>query len=136
MADEITEHDYEIAAALVADQGAVIDDHTETLAWLRDLRVTLHGDRATAGITPAALRTVLGQRGWKVTSGNEIREWRRKEGARHRHGEEVFVPLDASYVDYNRRVRDLVSDVAEAEGCGVLGLLLDLRAASKGASGA
>ena len=107
-----------------------LEETQRLLGWLRGLDVTLHGDRATEGITPGALTSWLDGLGWTVTTLARSGEFRCKEGVRHSHGDVVFVPLNASFADYARRVRDLVTDVAEAEGCGVLGLLIDLRRAS------
>lgn len=107
-----------------------VDEEHGLVEWLRGLDVTVHGDHAAEGITPEALTSWLDGLGWTVTTLARSGEFRRKEGVRHRHGDVVFVPLDPSFVDFNRRVRDLVTDVADAEGCGVLGLLIDLRRAS------
>lgn len=99
--------------------------------WVRDLRVGLMDERAAYTITPAGLLRYLSASGWAKTNqrvGIPAELWSYSAGP---GPYAVLVPLDATYADYNRRVIDLTREIAEREGRGAIGVISDLRDASR-----
>jgi hypothetical protein len=72
--------------------------------------------------TPARAVALLKARGWeKVPDRRSGAVWQNEELERS-----AFVPMDTSFADWDKRMAELVHDLADAYGTGELGVLADI----------
>ncbi len=93
-----------------------------TLSNLLTLRVDFRDEQAAARITPEQANAYLAARGWQRA---DLAPWHQ-----HRRDQyEIMVPMHATYVDYGRRMVDVLNGLARIEGRSVLAVFVDIVAA-------
>ena len=78
--------------------------------------------------TPASTVAYLAARGW-------VKEYDRRGGAVWQNSElerSAFVPMETGFVDWDKRMAELVRDLADAYGTGELGVLAAIAEATDG----
>lgn len=110
------------------------DEARAELERLRGLNVAVYDLRAAEGITPGGLRRYLTERGWeRADDGPSAEVWNRS--GQLRWGEpQLLVSLHPDASNYASRTVILINDLARDEKRGALGVLADLRAASREAT--
>src|SRR5512145_2380423 len=75
---------------------------------------------AVAGVKPGVVQEFLRNRGWRLVESSD------KVAVYQRDGYELEVPLHEHYVDYSRRIVELLEPLAELEEVSPLTLVDDL----------
>ena len=92
---------------------------------LLTLRVDFRDPEAAARITPEQANAYLAARGWRRGG---LAPWHQHRREQY----EVMVPMHATYVDYGRRMVELLNRLAEYEGRSVLAVFVDIVATATG----
>jgi len=93
-----------------------------TLSNLLTLRVDFRDEQAAARITPEQANAYLAARGWRR---GDLAPWHQHRREQY----EIMVPMHATYVDYGRRMVELLNHLARIEGRGVLAVFVEMVAA-------